>query len=157
MDVSPLGNDEARGATAAAAEHDFYEHLRCPRKLKPGVGLDKIEQEGGPDAAGYERRTVQWWPRKGQDFIEVPEGAVAAPVTAWPHVNWTSVAASRPVFSVREEEELSADPAGLSRGVSGRGALPEGGLLPTFRFVQGVLHDHAVVVLPFVQVFRPHS
>lgn len=67
-------------ANAVAAEHDFYKNLRYPSKLVPGVGLDKVEQEGGPSAVGYKRRTVQWWPRKGQDIVDVPEGA---PLRTW--------------------------------------------------------------------------
>jgi hypothetical protein len=67
-------------AGAIAAEHDYYQYLRYPKELVPGVGLDKVEQDGGPDAAGYQRRTVEWWPRKGQDFIDIPEGA---PLRTW--------------------------------------------------------------------------
>jgi len=65
---------------AKAEEYDFYRNLRYPPKLVPGVGLDEVEQEGGPDATGYKRRTVKWWPRKGQDVIDVPEGA---PLRTW--------------------------------------------------------------------------
>ena len=68
----------AGGATAE--EHDYYKHLRYPAKLAPGVGLDKIEQEGGHGAVGYKRRTVRWWPRKGQDFVDIPEGV---PLRTW--------------------------------------------------------------------------
>ena len=68
------------GASALAEELDYYRNLRYPSKLVPGVGLDKVEQEGGPKAAGYQRRTVQWWPRQGQDFVDVPEGA---PLRTW--------------------------------------------------------------------------
>jgi hypothetical protein len=67
-------------AGTAFAGHDYYKHLRYPSKLVPGVGVDKIEQGGGPDAVGYRRRTVTWWPRKGQDFVDVPEGA---PLRTW--------------------------------------------------------------------------
>ncbi len=68
------------GANALAEEFDYYRNLRYPSKLVPGVGLDKVEQEGGPDAVGYQRRAVQWWPRQGQDFVDVPEGA---PLRTW--------------------------------------------------------------------------
>jgi len=67
-------------ATAIAREHDYYRYLRYPKKLVPGVGRDKVEQEGGPKAVGYRRRTVQWWPRKGQDIVDIPEGA---PLRVW--------------------------------------------------------------------------
>jgi len=65
---------------AAAEEHDYYKNLPYPKGLVPGVGVDKIEQEGGPDATGYNRRTVQWWPRKGQDYIDIPKGV---PLRTW--------------------------------------------------------------------------
>jgi len=65
---------------ATAEEYDFYRNLRYPAKLAPGVGRDQVEQEGGPDATGYRRRTVQWWPRKGQDIVDIPEGV---PLRTW--------------------------------------------------------------------------
>jgi len=67
-------------ASATAQEHDYYRYLRYPKGLVPGVGRDRVEQEGGPDAAGYRRRTVHWWPRKGQDIVDVPKGA---PLRVW--------------------------------------------------------------------------
>ncbi|MDP6634546.1 MAG: DUF6055 domain-containing protein [Phycisphaerae bacterium] len=70
----------ALSTVATAQEYDFYKHLRYPSKLVPGAGLDKIQQEGGPDAVGYKRRTVQWWPRKGQDIVDIPKGA---PLRTW--------------------------------------------------------------------------
>ena len=65
---------------AVAEEHDFYRYLRYPAKLVPGVGRNKVEQAGGGDAVGYKRRTVQWWPRQGQDIVDVPKGA---PLRVW--------------------------------------------------------------------------
>ncbi|MDP6544311.1 MAG: DUF6055 domain-containing protein [Phycisphaerae bacterium] len=67
-------------ATAAAEEHDYYKYLRYPKKLLSGVGRNKVAQEGGADAVGYQRRTVQWWPRKGQDIVDIPKGA---PLRTW--------------------------------------------------------------------------
>jgi hypothetical protein len=66
--------------SALAAEHDYYGTLHYPKELLRGVGLDTVEQEGGPDATGYQRRTVQWWPRQGQDIVDVPEGV---PLRTW--------------------------------------------------------------------------
>ncbi len=63
-----------------AAELDYYRHLRPPLKPVPGIGRNKVEQDGGHKALGYRRRTVQWWPRKGQDIIDIPEGA---PLRTW--------------------------------------------------------------------------
>lgn len=65
---------------ATAEEYDFYQNLRYSAKLVPGVRRNKVEQEGGPDATGYRRRTVKWWPRKGQDVIDVPKGV---PLRTW--------------------------------------------------------------------------
>jgi len=65
---------------ATAEEYDFYRDLRYPAKVLPGVGRNKVEQEGGPDVTGYRRRTVRWWPRKGQDIVDIPEGA---PLRTW--------------------------------------------------------------------------
>jgi len=70
----------ACASTAAAGEYDYYKCLRYPKKLVPGVGLDNVDQEGGPDAVGYKRRSVQWWPRKGQDIVDIPKGA---PLRVW--------------------------------------------------------------------------
>jgi len=67
-------------AVDAEAEHDYYRYLRYPARLAPGVARDKIEQEGGPKAPGYKRRTVKWWPRKGQDVVDIPAGA---PLRVW--------------------------------------------------------------------------
>ena len=67
-------------ASALGAEHDYYGNLHYPKELVPGVGLDEVQQEGGPDAVGYQRRTVQWWPRKGQDIVDIPAGT---PLRTW--------------------------------------------------------------------------
>ena len=64
----------------AAAEHDYYKNLRYPTKLDPSVGRDTVDRQGGATAMGYHRRTVQWWPRKGQDIVDVPEGV---PLRTW--------------------------------------------------------------------------
>ena len=66
--------------TVTAEEHDYYKYLRYPSKPLPGVGVDKVEQEGGAEAVGYKRRTVKWWPRKGQDIVDIPEGV---PLREW--------------------------------------------------------------------------
>ncbi|MBT3296232.1 MAG: hypothetical protein HN383_13245 [Verrucomicrobia bacterium] len=63
-----------------AEEYDFYKHLSPPLKPVPGIGRNTVEQDGGHRALGYKRRTVQWWPRKGQDIIDIPEGA---PLRTW--------------------------------------------------------------------------
>jgi len=67
-------------ASALATEHDYYRNLRYPAALVPGVGRDQVQQDGGPNAVGYQRRTVQWWPRQGQDLVDIPAGA---PLRTW--------------------------------------------------------------------------
>ncbi|MBC8373909.1 MAG: hypothetical protein H8E53_09975, partial [Planctomycetes bacterium] len=67
-------------ANAIAKEHDFYRYLRYPSKPVPGIGRNKVEQDGSPGTVGYKRRTVHWWPRKGHDFVDIPEGA---PLRTW--------------------------------------------------------------------------
>jgi len=71
-------------AGAVQAEHDYYKCLRYPIKLVPGVGRNKVEQEGGANAVGYKRRTVHWWPRKGQDVLDIPQGT---PLRVWTRNN----------------------------------------------------------------------
>jgi len=62
--------------SAAFGEYDYFRNAQYPVGLRPDVGLDKVEQEGGPDATGYKKRTVQWWPKRGVDVVDVPKGAV---------------------------------------------------------------------------------
>ena len=69
---------------AVAEEIDYSGRLRYPKGLVPGIGLNQVEQEGGPAAVGYKRRTVQWWPRRGQDIVDIPEGA---PLRTWTRNN----------------------------------------------------------------------
>jgi hypothetical protein len=45
------------GGAINAAGHDYCRHLRYPKGLVPGVGLNRVEQQGGPNAVGYKRRT----------------------------------------------------------------------------------------------------
>jgi len=63
-------------SSAAFGEYDYFRNAQYPVGLRPDVGLDKVEQEGGPDATGYKKRTVQWWPKRGVDVVDVPKGAV---------------------------------------------------------------------------------
>jgi len=64
-----------------AQDYDFFGNIRYPGNRLPEVSLDRIEQEGGPSAAGaYHKRVVYWWPKQGVDIVEVPEGA---PLRTW--------------------------------------------------------------------------
>jgi len=66
---------------AAADEYDFFSGARYPgAERKPGVDVYRVKQDGGPFATGYQRRVVDWWPRKGVDIIEVKD---AMPLRTW--------------------------------------------------------------------------
>ena len=68
------------GVTAAEG-YDFFGRARYPGPVKlPGVDLYEVQQAGGPFAEGYQRRVVNWWPRKGVDIIEVQRGM---PLRTW--------------------------------------------------------------------------
>jgi len=64
--------------SAVGAEgYDYFNNIRYPATRRPDVALDKINQQGGPDAVGYNKRVVHWWPKKGVDSVDVPEGVEA--------------------------------------------------------------------------------
>ena len=68
-------------AATASPDYDFFAGAQYPGGTKkPGVGLYQAKQEGGRDAEGHQRRTVNWWPRKGVDLIEVKQGM---PLRTW--------------------------------------------------------------------------
>jgi hypothetical protein len=77
--VSPRKAGNGGGGTIAG-DYDFFANIRYPATRRPDVALDKIEQKGGPDAVGYKKRVVHWWPKQGVDVIDVPEGA---PLRTW--------------------------------------------------------------------------
>ena len=66
--------------SVSAAEYEFYKGCQYPGKnLRPGVGVNKVVEAGGKPQE-YARRTVQWWPRKGHDVVEVTKGM---PLRTW--------------------------------------------------------------------------
>jgi len=68
-------------AGAAASEYDFYAGLRYPgAKRRADVALYKAKQAGKGDPKAYERREVDWWPRRGVDVVDVKEGM---PLRTW--------------------------------------------------------------------------
>jgi len=68
------GAEEAETGTHPAS-YDFYANTKYPGPiLRPDVELYKVEQAGNDHPLAYERREVEWWPRKGVDIIEVREG-----------------------------------------------------------------------------------
>jgi len=69
----------AGGSLAVAEEYDYFRNARFPGNLREDVSLDKVEQ--APDAGGQPgRRVVQWWPKRGVDLVDVPEGV---PLRTW--------------------------------------------------------------------------
>jgi hypothetical protein len=68
-------------ACAGAGEYDFFALARYPGPIRaPGVDIYKVEQTGGSNAEGYQRRVVDWWPRKGVDIFKVDK---AMPLRTW--------------------------------------------------------------------------
>ena len=66
---------------ASAAGYDFYANTRYPGpELRQDVELYKVKQAGKGDPLAYERREVDWWPRKGVDIIAVKKGM---PLRTW--------------------------------------------------------------------------
>jgi len=64
-------------ASLAAEEYNYFAGVRYPGPGNaPGVDIYKVDQAGGPRAAGYRRRVVDWWPRKGVDIIEVKDAMI---------------------------------------------------------------------------------
>ncbi|MBT3297165.1 MAG: hypothetical protein HN919_14955 [Verrucomicrobia bacterium] len=61
-----------------AADYDFFELSRYPveAKRRPWVELYKVAQDGNGDPQQYNRRSVNWWPRKGVDFTELRDGMI---------------------------------------------------------------------------------
>ncbi|MDP6490331.1 MAG: DUF6055 domain-containing protein [Kiritimatiellia bacterium] len=66
---------------AIAAGYDFYANTVYPgANLRPDVDLYEVKKSGGGDPLAYERREVDWWPRKGVDIIAVKKGM---PLRTW--------------------------------------------------------------------------
>ena len=68
-------------AFAEASDYDFYGNTKYPgAELRSDVELYSVNQSGKGDPLVYERREVDWWPRKGVDDIAVKEGM---PLRTW--------------------------------------------------------------------------
>ncbi|MDE0840230.1 MAG: PA14 domain-containing protein, partial [Kiritimatiellae bacterium] len=66
---------------AMAADYDFYANTVYPGATRrPDVELYKVKQAGKGDPLAYERRDVDWWPRKGVDIIAAKKGM---PLRTW--------------------------------------------------------------------------
>ncbi|MBW8016227.1 MAG: hypothetical protein FVQ82_08575 [Planctomycetes bacterium] len=75
---------------AAETDYEFYKGSQYPGKeLRPGVELQKVVTPGG-GAAEYARREVEFWPRKGVDFVKIEKGM---PLRTWKLSDGTSLKA----------------------------------------------------------------
>jgi hypothetical protein len=59
-----------------AEPYDYFKNTRLPVKRRADVGLDRVEQDGGPDVVGHRKRVVRWWPKRGVDVVDEPQGAI---------------------------------------------------------------------------------
>jgi hypothetical protein len=66
-------------SAALAGEYDYFRNARYPGKLRDDVGRDTIKQAADKGGAPG-RRVVQWWPKRGVDLVDVPEGV---PLRTW--------------------------------------------------------------------------
>ncbi len=64
--------DESEIDKTLAREAPLFERIKLRGALRDDVSRDVIEQKPGE---GYQPRVVQWWPKKGVDFIEEPKEA----------------------------------------------------------------------------------
>ena len=62
--------DESEIDKKLAKEAPLFERIKLRGALRDDVSRDVIEQKPGE---GYQPRVVQWWPKKGVDYIEEPK------------------------------------------------------------------------------------
>ena len=62
--------DESKIDKKLAKEAPLFERIKLRGALRDDVSRDVIEQKPGE---GYQPRVVQWWPKKGVDYIEEPK------------------------------------------------------------------------------------
>ena len=62
--------DESKTDKKLAKEAPLFERIKLRGAVRDDVSRDVIEQAPGE---GYQPRVVQWWPKKGVDYIEEPK------------------------------------------------------------------------------------
>jgi hypothetical protein len=62
--------------------YDLHYDVRYPGELRSDVGRDKVSEDNADDLKSYNRRTVQWWPKRGMDFIPLAD-IPGAPLRTW--------------------------------------------------------------------------
>ncbi len=96
------------GESFAQEAYDYFRNVQYPGpNLRPDVELYQVKQAGKDDPLAYQRREVDWWPRKGVDIIEVREGM---PLRTWtlrpgPFDSVDAPAIGKPVEEVLETLE----------------------------------------------------
>jgi hypothetical protein len=66
------------GSTLSAGEYDYFKNAQLPGVRRADVSLDKVTDEAPANGVptGYQRRTVEWFPKKGVDIVDAPKGAL---------------------------------------------------------------------------------
>ncbi|MDE0838656.1 MAG: DUF6055 domain-containing protein, partial [Kiritimatiellae bacterium] len=62
--------------------YDFHYDVRYPGQLRSDVGLDTVTEANADDLRSYNRRTVEWWPKRGMDITPL-EDIPGAPLRTW--------------------------------------------------------------------------
>jgi hypothetical protein len=72
--------------------YDFHYDIRYPGRLRSDVGRDRVREENADDLTAYNRRIVEWWPKRGIDFTPLKD-IPGAPLRTWtpviPKDTWT--------------------------------------------------------------------
>ncbi len=68
----------AASSMPVAAEYDYFKNAQLPGVRRAEVSLDNVTDEAPADGVptGYQRRTVEWFPKKGVDIVDAPKGAL---------------------------------------------------------------------------------
>jgi hypothetical protein len=61
---------ESKTDKKLAKEAPLFERIKLRGALRDDVSRDVIKQKQGE---GYQLRVVEWWPKKGVDYIEEPK------------------------------------------------------------------------------------
>ncbi|MHC4248460.1 MAG: LamG domain-containing protein, partial [Planctomycetota bacterium] len=72
--------------------YDLHYDIRYPGRLRADVSRDKVTEANAGGLKTYNRRVVEWWPKRGVDFTPLDD-IKGAPLRAWtprmPEDSWT--------------------------------------------------------------------
>ncbi|MCP4212846.1 MAG: hypothetical protein GY764_15415 [Halieaceae bacterium] len=110
----------AASSMPVAAEYDYFKNAQLPGVRRAEVSLDNVTDEAPADGVptGYQRRTVEWFPKKGVDIVDAPKGALLRTWTINPESRRSSkqdVKKWWPI-SVRDKKQFKAHLLGF-RGI----------------------------------------